>query len=179
MIIYDTETTGLPVAKAAGLAAQPEIIEYAAVKVDNKFKVVDSLEFMCKPLRLPLDPVITKITGIKSDDLEDKEPFANYLDRLTTFHFAESEILAHNLPFDIALMGFEMERLGKTLQFPWPPIHICTVEATYHLKNKRLKLIELYEMATGHPLAQTHRAMDDVMALLECVRWINKQGIPL
>jgi hypothetical protein len=31
-------------------------------------------------------------------------------------------------------------------------------------------MTELYEKALGHPLAQTHRALDDVHALVEIVR---------
>jgi DNA polymerase III epsilon subunit-like protein len=179
LIIFDTETTGLPVAKAAGLAAQPEIIEYAAVKVNDDLEVIDEIEFMCRPRIMPLDPVITKITGIKTADLEDKLPFNAYLSDLVKFHFAQSEILAHNVAFDIDLMSFELQRLNAEFRFPWPPIQICTVEATRHLKNNRLKLAELFEMATGSPPAKAHRAMDDVMSLLTVVRWLKKEGIPL
>lgn len=178
MIIFDTETTGLPKPSAAGLDAQPRIIEFAAVKVDKKLKVIDKLEFLCNP-GIPLDAVITKITGLKDSDLEDKHPFAVHYEALCNFFLGEDSMLAHNVNFDRQLLEFDLTRIGKQFNFPWPANHLCTVEATYHLKNRRLKLVELYEMAKGKPLAQTHRAMDDVEALLDCVRWIKKEGIPL
>lgn len=179
MILFDTETTGLPKPSAANLELQPKIIEFAAVKVDSKFNIVDELEFMCNPGH-PLEPIITKITGIKDSDLADKESFSYHLDSVASFFKGAKQITAHNHEFDRRLMYFELLRRGWTDGFPGCYAEcICTVEATFHLKNRRLKMTELYEIATGKPLAQKHRAMDDVLALLECVKWCVAEGIPL
>lgn len=178
VIIFDTETTGLPKASAAPLNLQPQIIEFAAVKVDKNLKVKKRIEFLIKPVA-PLEPIITKITGLTDKDLADKLEFIDHYPALCDFFLGEKEMLAHNVEFDRRLLEFDLLRIGKQCNFPWPIRHICTVEATFHLENKRLKLVELYEKATGAPLAQTHRAMDDVEALLECVRWCVAEKIPL
>ena len=175
----DTETTGLPEPTVAGLDKQPYIIEFAAVKVDARdMTIIDRIEFMCKP-PIALPAIITKITGIKDSHLDSKEPFSYHFNELANFFVGESEGVAHNAQFDFSLMEFEMMRLGKQHKFPWPIRRLCTVEATHHLKNRRMKMIELYEHATGRPLAQTHRAMDDVDALYEIVCWMHKERMPL
>jgi len=179
MIILDTETTGLPQPTVAGLAAQPYIIEFAAVKVDARnMKELDRITFFCKP-PMTLPPVITKITGITDAMLADAEPFAAHYEELANFFVGEVEGVAHNAPFDFALMEFDLTRINKQHQFPWPIRRCCTVEATYHIMNRRMKMIELYEYALKKPLAQTHRAMDDVEALYEIVRWMHKNRMPL
>ena len=68
MIVFDLETTGLPKAEGSDLNIQPKIIEFGAIKVDDDFKEVDRLEFMCNPGH-DLDPKITKITGITDEML--------------------------------------------------------------------------------------------------------------
>ncbi len=176
MIIFDTETTGLVLTDVTSLSKQPRIIEFAAVKVDSKLKVVDEIDFMCNP-GIEISPKITQITGITNDDLKDKEPFAAHYSELCDFFLGERSLLTHNAPFDVALLKFDLMRIDKVLQFPWPHKHICTIKETRHLKGKALKLINLYEMAMGKKLAQTHRAMDDVEALLDCVKWCVKKGI--
>jgi DNA polymerase III epsilon subunit-like protein len=179
IIILDTETTGLVRPSAVGLALQPRIIEFAAIRLNKRRKIIDSVEFLCQP-GLPLEKIITKITGITDADLEDKEPFSSHVPRLTNFFAGANQIVAHNHQFDRTLTLFELQRLGWTDGFlGCYATPVCTVEATYHLQNRRLKMTELYEIATGKPLAQKHRAMDDVMALLECVIWCENQGIPL
>jgi DNA polymerase III epsilon subunit-like protein len=180
MIIFDTETTGLPQPTVAGLDAQPHIIEFAAIKIDVRdMSIIGEIEFMCKPPIAKLDPVITKITGITDEKLADKLAFSAHFEELAELFVGESEGTAHNAPFDFTLMEFEMARMNKSTKFPWPIRRCCTVEATHHIKNRRMKMTELYEHALGKPLVQTHRAMDDVMALYEIVCWMHREGMPL
>lgn len=179
MIIFDTETTGLVLPSVVGLELQPYIIDFAAVKVDlNKMKIVDQVEFLCKP-PIMLPAIITKITGVKDADLADLDPFSNHYEEVANLFVGEFEVVAHNVAFDTKLLEFELTRMGKQFQFPWPMRRCCTVEATYHLKNRRLKMTELYEIATGKPLGQKHRAMSDVMDLWEIVKWMHKERMPL
>ena len=71
MIIFDLETTGLPKAEGSDLNMQPRIIEFGAIRVtDGNLEEYDRLEFFCNPGH-PLDPVITKITGITDGMLKE------------------------------------------------------------------------------------------------------------
>lgn len=177
MIVFDTETTGLPKPTAAPLEEQPKIIEFAAVRLDPKtLKQVAAFEFICSPGE-KLDPVITKITGIKDSDLEDKPPFGAFYNDLAEFFLGEREMAAHFIGFDRSLLTFDLTRIDKLTQFPWPIKHLCTVEASFSIKNRRLKLSELHEMAMGKPHKDAHRAMADVVALADCCRWLRKKGM--
>lgn len=170
MIIFDTETTGLLKPEIADLAAQPHIIEIAMAKVDKKYKVVDQYEALLKPGE-PIDEELHKrITGLTNADLEDKPSFLDLLDELTEFVLGEEKILAHNAAFDMGVLICELRRVGREYQFPYPPDQICSVNETYHLKGKRLRLVDLYEKVVGKKLKQKHRAMSDVLALLEVVK---------
>lgn len=177
LIIFDTETTGLPLSDIMPVNKQPQIIEFAAVKVDfETLKIKERIEFMCNP-GCPLPAHITKITGITDRDLHGKMPFPAFYKELCEFFLGARNICAHNLAFDISMLKYELMRIDRLLQFPWPHNHLCTVELSFSLYKKRLHLSELHKLATGKEFAGAHRAMVDVEALLRCVRWLREKAI--
>tara|TARA_R100001015_G_C4612462_1_gene167991 strand:+ start:28 stop:567 length:540 start_codon:yes stop_codon:yes gene_type:complete len=175
MIVFDLETTGLPMAEGADLNLQPRITEFGAVKLDEELNEIGILEFMCNP-GIPLDPKITKITGITDEDLSSKKPFVSMLDEVCEFFLGERTLVAHNLPFDRTVLKFELERLGKVTSFPWPPEQICTVEVGETIWNKKRKLSDIYLEVTDKEHKGAHRSIADVRALIEIVKWYNKEG---
>jgi DNA polymerase III epsilon subunit-like protein len=176
MIVFDTEATDLLKPEGVPLNEQPHLVEFAGIKLDdNTLKEKARLEFMVNP-GVPLPPTFSKITGIREEHVKDKKPLINHYKELVDFFLGESIMVAHNVSYDKGILKFALLRLDKLLNFPWPPIHICTVEASYGLKNFRLKLGLLHEMATGKPHKDAHRAMGDVEALCTCVRWLKKEG---
>lgn len=175
MILFDTETTGLVGPATLPLNKQPEIIEFAAIKLhDDTLEEEDRMEFLCKPANLPLPDKITEITGIKTKDLEDKEPFAAHLKPLCQFFLGQRTIVAHNLKFDVDMLSLELRRLGALHRFPWPYLHICTVERSKKIKGRRMRMGELYTHLTGKEIEGWHRAMADVESLCEIVRELKK-----
>lgn len=176
MIIWDTETTGLVGPEALPLAKQPRIIEFCAVKLDKKtLKEIGCINFLIHPT-VALPPEITRITGITDKDLAKAEPFPAHIEKITEFFLGVKYSVAHNLDFDSSMLKFELQRIGREFSFPWPPRRICTVEKSYHLKNRRMKLTELHEIATGRPIVGVHRAINDVKALADVVRWLKEKG---
>jgi DNA polymerase III epsilon subunit-like protein len=179
MLIFDTETTGLVQPTIAGLAAQPHIIEFACIKVDlDDMSIVGQVDFLCKP-PIQIPPIITKITGITQSQLDGLDPFSSHFNEIAQLFIGESEGVCHNAQFDFSLLEFEIDRMGKLAKFPWPIRRCCTVEATTHILNHRMKLCDLYQHATGRPMLKAHRAMDDVIALWEVVQWMHAEGMPL
>lgn len=163
-LVFDTETTGLPLPMIAPLEKQPKIIELALTLVDNG-KVIGSRSWLFNPGE-PLSATITKITGLTDDDLAGKPTFAECLQEVMV-PFKRSDItVAHNHNFDYSLMQFELMRCGCT-DFPWPDLSMCTVQEYRHVMGFQPSLMVLYEHVMGKPLAQTHRAQDDVDALVE------------
>lgn len=176
-IILDTETTGLLEADAIELSEQPHMIELFMLRVDKKFKVIDEYEsFFSVPVDLPKH--ITKITNITPSMLEGAPTFAHERKDITEFCMGSRRLVAHNLPFDAGVIWAELSRLGMEFNFPWAPEHYCTIEKSFHIKNKRLKLTDLHEIATGEPHDKgAHRARNDVLALARCYEWLRGQGI--
>jgi DNA polymerase III epsilon subunit-like protein len=176
VIVLDTETTGLIKSKSLPIDQQPHIIEFAAVKLDDQLELRGGLSFKCNP-GIPLDKIITEITGLKDEDLKNEPPFSAHFPKLADFFLGEREMVAHNCSYDRDMIYLELTRVAAVTKFPWPPVHICTVEATAHLEGHRLKMTELYARAMGRPLAQKHRALDDVLALVDIVRWCRAEKL--
>lgn len=178
-LIFDTETTGLVIPAETNLNKQPHIIELGIVEifVDNDCANINHIKSWLINPGVELTDEITKITGLKDEDLRDQLPFSGILEELISDWFLGAHILvAHNLPFDHSMLLFELQRLGKEYAFPYPPKQLCTVQEFMHLESARLKLVDLYEKVLGKKLNQTHRALDDARALAEIVL---KEGLLL
>jgi DNA polymerase III alpha subunit (gram-positive type) len=164
-IVFDSETTGLTQHPKAEADIQPRIIEFAGILTDG-VEILDVLEFKCNP-GIPLEAIITKITGLKDSDLEHLAPFGvqGNLDALAAF-FAKGQVsIAHNHSFDRDLLKYDLARFGHKLSdINFPEWNVCTVEQTMHRYGYGQKLAALYEEYVG-PYVQKHRALDDIMLL--------------
>ena len=167
IIVFDTETTGLPLHPNAPLEKQPKIIELGAALVDAEGKVVDTLSQLLHPGE-DVTEEITKITGITNDQLKDQPKFTEALPQLREFFGRSFAVFAHNLPFDKKLLMFDLQRVACE-DFPWPEHEYCTIGLHRSIWGRNMKLTELYERTMNKPLAQTHRALDDVQALVEII----------
>lgn len=172
-IVFDTETTGLTLAGINDLSKQPKIIEFGAIKLcdealkKGEYKELARMSFLVNP-RQKIPAQATKIHGIKDEDLIDQQEFSYHFPKIVNFFFAEKYLVAHNIAFDIALLKFELQRLGRLTQFPWPPVQICTVNKTMAIKGFRMNLGQLHEHCIGEIMPKGHRAMVDVEALAKC-----------
>lgn len=163
-LVYDTETTGLPLHPHSNMDKQPRIIEFGAALVDEDGEVQHEYNVLINPEE-PLDEKITKITGLTDEDLLDQPTFPAAAREIRKL-FAKADVLvAHNLPFDAYLVELELLRHDMD-DWPWPRYNLCTVQEHVDEWGRRPRLIELYEDTFGEPLAQTHRALDDVHALV-------------
>lgn len=161
--VYDNETTGLTVHPKASITLQPRIIEFAGIITDG-VEILDEIEFICNPDQA-IEEIITKITGLKNEDLQDKPPFVEFVPQVAAF-FAQADVaVAHNLSFDRSLLEYDLKRSGLMLSdINFPSILCCTVEQTMHQFGRRMKLSELYQLYVGE-YVQKHRAMDDIRLL--------------
>ena len=73
-------------------------------------------------------------------------------------------------------MHYELMRHDWDKKFCFPKRHICTVEASYHYNNKRMKLQDLHEFLFGEGFTDAHRAKSDVMATVRCFIELVKRG---
>lgn len=168
IIVFDTETTGLPLHPDAPLEKQPKIIELGAALLGPDGQVVDTFQQLLHPGEDITDE-ITKITGIKNEDLVGQPKFVDVLPQLREFFGRAFAVFAHNLPFDRTLLRFDLRR-AQCEDFPWPSAEYCTIGLHRSIWGRNMKMTELYEHALGKPLPQTHRALDDVQALVEIIQ---------
>ena len=170
VLVFDTETTGLPVSSAAPLSKQPHIIEFAGLVLDHRQRIARRLNFLVKP-PVPIAPEITRITGI--DDLMVRESLSwkAWHDDVEKEWNKARFVVAHNFAFDAFVLACEAKRCGKKpFSAPIKQTALCTVELTKHYEGKRLKLSELHEKVLGEEMKVAHRAMADVEALANIVK---------
>lgn len=172
-IVFDLETTGLLEPEASSLANQPYITEIYGIRLDNKGRIVDEFESLFS-VPVKLEKHIVKLTGITDNMLMGEPEFCERHKEICNFFLGANRMVAHNLPFDAGMLWVELSRIGKEFHFPWPPEWYCTIEKSYHLENKRIKLSKLHEHATGKEFKDgAHRAKQDVLALNRCYQWLK------
>jgi len=177
MLLIDTETTGLLKPEAVGLMQQPYITELCIIQSHPpRWKVEQCWTHLIKP-PIEIPAAITKSTGINNEMVSKSKNFNARVDEIISFFFGQRVLLAHNLSFDVGMLHTELARINAVTRFPWPPIQICSVEATYHLQGFRLNLTKLHHLATNKDRKESHRAEGDVLTLLECVAWMWKNGL--
>lgn len=171
VVIFDTETTGLLKPSAMPLEKQPKIIELGIVVVEDG-KKTGEYNWLIDPEE-QITAEITKITGIKNEDLIGKPKFREILSEIEEVFAGSNYGIAHNAPFDVGMLTNELLRCART-GFPWPEEVLCAVQEYRHeFGGKYCKLVALYEKKMGRPLAQTHRALDDALALYELLHQDN------
>lgn len=166
-LVFDTETTGLTLHATAPMERQPKIIEFAGLLVDlAPPHDAEPTGFLLDPGE-PVTEEITKITGINNEMLEGQFRFADRYEDLRRLFASADVLIAHNAPFDVTMMRLELQRLEKEQEFAWPALTVCTVQEFAERYGGRVRMKDLYEDVLGRPLDQTHRALDDVQALVE------------
>lgn len=173
---FDTETTGLPRSRLSPLEKQPEVTElYACHFNDENGEIIDEFDSLFKPKGV-ISEEITKITGIDVEMVKDAPAFADKHEAILKFLNHGDIVTAHNLRFDMTIVGFEMERCGITKGL-FPQKKICTVEQTMHLRGKRLKLSGLHKLLFDEEFEGAHRAKVDVTAQVRCYMELKKRGV--
>jgi len=186
IIIFDTETTGMP-QFGQPLDRQPYVCQFAAIiyeydAVAKTFQPIKKIDQLIKPpIPMPLDCV--HIHGITDQKLMNEPVFADFVDEMLDF-FKEADLaIAHNLPFDVAIIEIELDRLKKSKNF-LPAQTYDTMKETKELcrlsgKNgnyKSPRLTELHQFLLGEAFQNAHNAIADVEALGRCVKKLIGHG---
>lgn len=174
LVFLDVETTGLK-------AAIDRIIEIYMLKVDANGDVED-YHTLINPQR-SLPAIITEITGLTDIDLVDAPIEADVAVPLREF-IGNGELVAHNLSFDkrfivelftrnkcqpILSGGIDTLAISRRL-FP----KLCIYpqgEGSHKLKNL------MYHFQLEKDFANSHRAEDDVMLLVQVYRNLQRYAL--
>ncbi len=200
VLVFDTETTGLPVDQNAALkdsSKWPYIIQLGFIVFDTETKEI--LEYSDSIIQLdasvhisPESIAIHKITRERSLDegIDIRVALANLAE-----HMSEADIIvAHNILFDKRMLMVELFRnkmkscLYQTSGLPIP--EYCTMKRTIELCklpaiNKKTgelytnykypTLAELHTQLFCRKPRGTHNAIADVMICLRCYIMLNYQ----
>ncbi len=175
-MVFDTETTGLTLHPDASEDKQPRIIEFGAVILSRETgEIIMEGNMLIHPGE-EITEEITRITGITNEMLAHEGNFAERRERISKMFGWAWSVVAHNLPFDKKMIFNDVKRVGGSepgssgLSMPWPKKEFCTVGIYREEYGKQISMKDLYADKLGKPLAQTHRALDDVKALVEIIQ---------
>ena len=160
--IIDTETTGMR-------PPMSRIIDIGIIRVEQG-KVVERYQTLLNP-GMTLSPMIGRLTGIRTEDLEDAPPFDEVAFKVQEL-FADSVFVAHNASFDYRFVQSEFRRIG--IEFSMPTL--CTVQLSRKLFPKE-RGHNLDALIARHGLTcdSRHRALPDADVLEQFIRMASAQ----
>ena len=154
--IIDTETTGL--------GCYSRLVEFAGMKFRDG-EVVDSFQTLVNPNMVMSEDVI-KIHGITNEMVQNLPQINEISHKI--YDFIEDDVLvAHNAKFDIDVLNRRLLFGIKNNYIDSLPIF----RETLSLPRYKLNYIRQY---FNIEIDQTHRALDDVEMLYQCLKKIKK-----
>ncbi len=166
--VVDLETTGA----TPGFS---KITEIGAVRLEGG-REVDTFSSLVNP-GVPIPQMITSITGLDDAAVADAAPIEVVLPRFVDFA-ASSVLVAHNAPFDLGFLDYELGRLRRQT-FARPALDTLRL-ARKLCPQQRCSLNALsYRFDTR--VKPVHRALEDAQAtgelLVLFLSWLQEQGM--
>lgn len=171
IIVFDTETTGLPDWKAPSESEhQPHIVEIAAILHSPDGAVIDSYSTIVRPGGWEITSEMAQIHGITHEMAMDTGiPETDALEGFMALYERASVRAAHNATFDdrivrIGLMRYFGEERADAFKNGTEKFCTCN-HARGPVGLKKLPtLAEAYKHFFGEDLVEAHRAMPDAQA---------------
>ena len=155
LVIFDLETTGLDLVK-------DRVIQISYIKVHPDGREERGNELV-NPEK-PIEPMITKLTGISNEDVKDKPTFKQ-LAAVLAEKFTGCDFAGFNSNhFDIPLLAEEFLRAG--VDFDFSKSKMIDAQTIFH-KMERRNLAAAYKFYCGHKMEEdfeAHRADQDTEA---------------
>lgn len=115
ILIFDTETTGLPV-RAASLQLQPAIVQFAAVighlDPSGAWQEVGRMKWHLNPGKR-ISPDAAAVHGITDAMVAGAPTFENLDEVLANLIDGAEVVAGHNVTFDLEVARWERQRLGR------------------------------------------------------------------
>lgn len=168
-LFFDTETTGKADFKnKSDSTNQPRIVQLAALLTEDDGLERGSLNIIIKPDGWTISAEVAAVHGI-TQEIADRcgIPLLGPLNVFSWMCKQANELIAHNIDFDLLIVGHEFKRAAK----PFPELKpFCTMHATTNIcklpgnygKYKWPKLSEAYKHFFKEDLQNAHDAMADV-----------------
>jgi DNA polymerase-3 subunit alpha len=188
-LIFDTETTGLPLRNDApleDLENWPRLVQLAWQVHDLNGKLVHSKDFTIKPEGFTIPYSAEKVHGISTKKaLEEGFPLTEVLETFATDLENSRLLIAHNIDFDINIVAAEYLRTGIANLF-LEKDKLCTkIESTEFCalpggrggKFKWPNLAQLYQKLFNESFKNAHNASADVEATARAFLELARLGV--
>lgn len=171
-LYFDTETTGTIPKFPPPLIQCPHIVQIAAILVDDDKGEILSMVAIVKPDGWEIPEGAAAIHGITTEmALEYGMPLVVVMGYFSHLCRLADQIIAHNVEFDLGMVGFETSRLGKPNTSAALP-NYCTMLGTKDICKipgqygdwKWPKLMEAYKHLFGEEFDGAHDALADLRA---------------
>ncbi|MBR6439648.1 MAG: DNA polymerase III subunit alpha [Bacteroidales bacterium] len=186
-LIFDTETTGLPLLKNAPLTNfdnWPRMVQIAWQLHDELGNFVETQNHIVRPDGFEIPINAKMVHGISTEyALEHGEPLTDVLNMFLEACKKAKYLVGHNINFDLSIVGCEFLRDRGENPLPnWKVVDTCTEKTAEfckfpggsHGRFKLPKLIDFHKLLFGEDFSSAHNACADVEAtarvFLECVR---------
>jgi len=172
IIVFDTETTGIPDWKTpSGGDNQPHIVELAACRVNvEDRRVIDDFQFIVEPDGWEIPQEVADIHGITTERaLEAGIPEAMVLEKFLAFWGGRKRV-AYNTTFDNRIIRIATKRFGDELTIAsWKggEYECAMLGSRRVMGGKQPKLSEAYQYFMGREIEDAHSAMGDVLATID------------
>ncbi len=196
-LIFDTETTGLPLSKNEPLTNfdnWPRMVQIAWQLHDELGNIVEAQNHIVRPDGFEIPINAKMVHGISTEyAMAHGEPLHEVLDMFLEAAQKAKYLVGHNINFDLSIVGCEFLRdRGENPLPKWRIVDTCTEKTAdfcqfsggSHGKYKFPKLIDFHKLLFGEDFSSAHNASADVEAtarvFLECVRLgvLDNQDIP-
>jgi DNA polymerase III epsilon subunit-like protein len=189
-LIYDTETTGLPIdykAHVHEVDNWPRLVQLAFMVCNDHWETLTVRNYIIKPDGFEIPDEAAEIHGInQARALEEGVDILVPLREMAIVQELVDVQVGHNINFDRKVLGAEFIRNdmeGAYYQAKDVLPRICTMFKTTKLVGLKLgnrpkwpKLEELYSFLFNEPLDGAHDAMVDVMATRACYKRLVGTG---
>lgn len=191
-LVYDTETTGLPLFKEPSEhPGQPHIVQLGAVLVDlDTWQILSTLDVMVRPEGWTIPEEVSKIHGITTEMAGDLGVPESLAAEMLLDMWRGRLRIAHNEQFDALIVRIAcMRHFEPTQADAWKEgVAECTanlatpivkippterMKAAGFTKFKTANLGEAFKHFTGRDLVGAHSALVDVRACLGVYRAIK------
>jgi DNA polymerase-3 subunit alpha len=189
-LVFDTETTGLPIDKKAPLsnfANWPRVVQIAWQLYDSVGNLLEAENHLVRPDGYTIPFNATRVHGITTDfAMQHGIPIQDVLSKFNETLFKTKYLIGHNLEFDTSAVGCELLRANiESIMFSLPILDTCTeITAAFCQlpggRNGRFKypsLGELYKILFGESFSDAHNAAGDVEASARCFFELLRQGV--
>lgn len=187
-LFFDTETTGIPrdyKAPCTDSDNWPRLVQLGWILTDEQGTMLNEGNRIVRPEGFTIPREASDVHGITNERaLAEGEELHKVMLEFYQDLYRCTQIVGHNVHFDLKIMGAEYYRLGYDHCCMIARPAVCTMQSTIEFCNipgkygpKWPRLMELYVKLFGREFDGAHDAMADIRATRECFFELKRRAL--